>query len=103
MSDLHLEVHPDYRPAPAPGADLLVLAGDIGSYQVGGRLTRTLHMIGNAHIDPVWLWQWPEGYQEVRATFRSAIDRSVLRSARAFAVPDAPIASPSRNRSSSPT
>jgi alpha-mannosidase len=32
-------------------------------------------MIGNAHIDPVWLWQWPEGYQEVRATFRSALDR----------------------------
>jgi hypothetical protein len=38
MSDLHLEVHPDYRPAPAPGADMLVLAGDIGSYQVGSRL-----------------------------------------------------------------
>jgi alpha-mannosidase len=36
---------------------------------------RKLHMIGNAHIDPVWLWQWPEGYQEVRATFQSAIDR----------------------------
>jgi alpha-mannosidase len=36
---------------------------------------RTLHMIGNSHIDPVWLWQWPEGYQEVRATFRSALDR----------------------------
>ena len=36
---------------------------------------RVLHMIGNAHIDPVWLWQWPEGYQEVRATFRSALDR----------------------------
>src|SRR5579875_1406829 len=34
-----------------------------------------LHMIGNAHIDPVWLWQWPEGYQEVRATFQSAIER----------------------------
>jgi alpha-mannosidase len=34
-----------------------------------------VHMIGNAHIDPVWLWQWPEGYQEVRATFRSALDR----------------------------
>jgi len=32
-------------------------------------------MIGNAHIDPVWLWQWPEGYQEVRATFQSAIER----------------------------
>jgi alpha-mannosidase len=38
-------------------------------------VTRKLHMIGNAHIDPVWLWQWPEGYQEVRATFQSAIDR----------------------------
>jgi alpha-mannosidase len=36
---------------------------------------RLLHMIGNAHIDPVWLWRWPEGYQEVRATFRSVIER----------------------------
>ncbi len=44
--------------------------------RVGGRrMSRKLHMIGNAHIDPVWLWQWPEGYQEVRATFQSAIDR----------------------------
>ncbi|HOU13498.1 MAG TPA: glycoside hydrolase family 38 C-terminal domain-containing protein [Anaerolineae bacterium] len=34
-----------------------------------------LHMIGNAHIDPVWLWQWHEGFQEVLATFRSALDR----------------------------
>jgi alpha-mannosidase len=42
----------------------------------GGLLSeRLLHMIGNAHIDPVWLWQWPEGYQEVRATFVSALDR----------------------------
>ncbi|MBD0329717.1 MAG: alpha-mannosidase [Thermoleophilia bacterium] len=31
-------------------------------------------MVGNAHIDPVWLWQWPEGYQEVWASFRSAIE-----------------------------
>jgi hypothetical protein len=38
MSDLHLEVHPDCRPRPAAGADLLVLAGDIGSYQGGSRL-----------------------------------------------------------------
>jgi alpha-mannosidase len=36
---------------------------------------RTLHLVGNSHIDPVWLWQWPEGLQEVRATFRSALDR----------------------------
>jgi predicted phosphodiesterase len=38
MSDLHLEGHPAYTPRPAPGAELLVLAGDIGSYQRGSRL-----------------------------------------------------------------
>ena len=32
-------------------------------------------LIGNAHLDPVWLWQWYEGYAEVKATFRSALDR----------------------------
>ncbi len=36
---------------------------------------KKLHMIGNAHLDPVWLWQWQEGFQETKATFRSAIDR----------------------------
>jgi alpha-mannosidase len=36
---------------------------------------RTIHMIGNAHLDPVWLWPWQEGYQEARATFWSAIHR----------------------------
>ena len=29
-------------------------------------------MIGNAHLDPVWLWQWQEGDQEAKATFQSA-------------------------------
>jgi predicted phosphodiesterase len=33
LSDLHLETNPDFVATPAPGADLLVLAGDIGSYQ----------------------------------------------------------------------
>ncbi|HEY0823760.1 MAG TPA: metallophosphoesterase, partial [Ramlibacter sp.] len=33
MSDLHLESQPGFRACPAPGADLLVLAGDVGSYQ----------------------------------------------------------------------
>ena len=35
----------------------------------------TVHLIGNAHIDPVWLWRWQEGFAEVKATFRSALDR----------------------------
>ena len=34
-----------------------------------------LHAIGNAHIDPVWLWRWNEGLEAIRATFRSALDR----------------------------
>lgn len=33
------------------------------------------HMIGNAHIDPVWLWPWTEGISVVYSTFRSALDR----------------------------
>lgn len=36
---------------------------------------KKLYMIGNAHIDPVWLWQWQEGFQEIKATFRSVLDR----------------------------
>jgi alpha-mannosidase len=38
-------------------------------------VSRTLHLIGNAHIDAVWLWPWEEGFAEVKATFRSALDR----------------------------
>ncbi len=34
-----------------------------------------VYLIGCAHIDPAWLWQWQEGYTEVRTTFRSALDR----------------------------
>jgi alpha-mannosidase len=32
-------------------------------------------MIGNAHIDPVWLWSWQAGVDEALATFHSAADR----------------------------
>jgi hypothetical protein len=38
FSDLHLERYPDFRPRFLPGADVIVLAGDIGSYQQGSRL-----------------------------------------------------------------
>ncbi len=33
----------------------------------------TVHMIGNAHIDPVWLWPVSEGRAEVLSTYRTAI------------------------------
>ena len=35
----------------------------------------TIHLIGNAHLDPVWLWRFPDGLSEIKATFRSALDR----------------------------
>lgn len=35
----------------------------------------TIHMIGHAHIDPVWRWTKDEGHAEVLATFRSAVAR----------------------------
>jgi alpha-mannosidase len=34
-----------------------------------------VHMIGNAHIDPVWLWNWQAGVDEALATVSSAADR----------------------------
>ncbi len=33
----------------------------------------SIHMIGNAHIDPVWLWPMAEGRAEVLSTYRTAI------------------------------
>lgn len=34
-----------------------------------------IHLIGNAHLDPIWLWRWQEGCGEVLQTFRSAVER----------------------------
>ncbi len=39
LSDLHLESQPQFFASPARGADVLVLAGDVGSYQRGSRLS----------------------------------------------------------------
>ncbi len=35
----------------------------------------TIYLMGNAHLDPAWLWRWPEGYGEAKSTFRSALER----------------------------
>ena len=34
----------------------------------------TVHLICNAHLDPVWQWRWEEGASEALATFRNAAD-----------------------------
>lgn len=33
-----------------------------------------LHLIGNAHLDPVWLWRWPEGCAEAIGTCWAAVE-----------------------------
>ena len=38
-------------------------------------MSNKIHLIGNAHIDPAWLWQWQQGYAEIKATFQSVLDR----------------------------
>lgn len=60
LSDLHLESHPRLQIAPAPGADLLVLAGDVGSYQRGSRLETP--DFGLARFSPRESWPTPVLY-----------------------------------------
>ena len=57
LSDLHLEVHPHFEPTPAAGADVLVLAGDIGSYQAGSLLQDS--DFGLARFSPLQGWPTP--------------------------------------------
>ena len=33
-----------------------------------------MHLVCNAHLDPVWLWEWEEGAGEAISTFRTAAD-----------------------------
>ena len=35
----------------------------------------SLSMIGNAHLDPAWMWEWGEGMEAFIATCRSALER----------------------------
>jgi len=85
MSDLHLETNPRFQPRPAPGADVLVLAGDIGSYQRGSRLDEP--DFGLARFSPRLGWPCPVLYvpgnheydmldfDETHARLREACDR----------------------------
>ena len=35
-------------------------------------MEKKLHLISNAHIDPVWQWEWEEGAATAISTFRCA-------------------------------
>jgi predicted phosphodiesterase len=60
LSDLHLETNADFVPRPAPDADLLILAGDIGSYQRGSRLAGD--DFGLERFSPRYGWPAPVVY-----------------------------------------
>ncbi|UCH34392.1 MAG: alpha-mannosidase [Armatimonadota bacterium] len=36
--------------------------------------TPVIHLVCNAHIDPIWMWHWEEGAREAISTFRTAAD-----------------------------
>ena len=64
LSDLHLESNPHFRATPLPGADVLVLAGDIGSYQNGSLLSSlAINDFGLTQFSPLPVSQggadWP--------------------------------------------
>ena len=35
---------------------------------------KKIHLICNAHLDPIWQWTWDEGVSAVISTFKSAVD-----------------------------
>jgi hypothetical protein len=82
FSDLHLESDPGFSPKILPGTELVVLAGDIGSYQPRSRLQtddfglarfapavlnvpQVLYIPGNHEFDSL---EYEEAYARLRAT-----------------------------------
>jgi predicted phosphodiesterase len=60
LSDLHLESNPNFMPSAANGTDVLVLAGDIGSYQTGSALASSGDTdFGLARFSPRHGWPTP--------------------------------------------
>lgn len=57
-----------------PVTNVLGSGTDLVSWPEGAQNFR-IHMIGHAHIDPVWLWPWSEGLAITHSTFRSNLDR----------------------------
>ena len=35
---------------------------------------KKLHLVCNAHIDPIWQWEWEEGASTALSTFQSAVN-----------------------------
>lgn len=59
----------------APATNLFASTLPAGFSWSADAIKFKIHMIGQAHIDPVWLWHWSEGISVVHSTFQSALDR----------------------------
>jgi alpha-mannosidase len=59
----------------APATNLFANSFQAGTAWSADATKFKIHMIGQAHIDPVWLWNWSEGISVVHSTFQSALDR----------------------------
>lgn len=46
-----------------------------GEHPREGALPKKVYAVGNAHLDPVWQWNWQEGSAEAKTTVRAALDR----------------------------
>src|SRR5665213_1976901 len=49
--------------------------GTAGGSSASSHTANMIHLIGNAHLDPAWMWRMPEGFEAFAATCRSALDR----------------------------
>ncbi len=45
---------------------------DLPWFEEGSMKDKILFLLCNAHLDPVWLWEWGEGAAEALSTFRTA-------------------------------
>ncbi len=51
------------------------LAGQTGHEWPAGASEYRIHVVGQGHLDAVWLWPWYESVAEAHSTFRSILDR----------------------------
>jgi alpha-mannosidase len=47
---------------------------EAGNRAPGENARLVLHLLPNAHLDPVWLWDWREGLNEAEATVSTVLD-----------------------------
>ncbi|MBM3306581.1 MAG: hypothetical protein FJY79_11675, partial [Candidatus Aminicenantes bacterium] len=69
------EGHDTYFPIPVARGEHMKPRGlEEKNREIGIMSPISVHLICNAHLDPVWQWRWEEGASEALATFGNAAD-----------------------------